>query len=324
MARSQGVNFNRLYYFHMVASLGSQAAAARQLEVSQSTISEQIKHLEESLGARLFDRAAGGMTLTDAGRRCFRHTEVMFSAGKRLVQEFESAPSDSVIVDIGVTASLSGVLAAELVLPIFARENIMPRIRFGDSQVLIRQLLSSDIDVLVTENEIEGAGARRIVSRPAVTPSLVVAASKELAERVGSFPEGLNEKPFIRHVEGSAYRWAVDTYLTRAEMVVENVGETDDAELAASLAMRGIGFVVLPEPVARRFEGENKLVIVGDLRIPCQINVSYIDESPSPSVRQAAELLTRWALETPEGQGPPSEVTWPAGPRDDLPTVAKE
>ena len=63
----QSLNFNHLYYFHVVACTGSLAAASRRLNVTQPTISAQIRQLEASLNATLFERAASGLRRASTG-----------------------------------------------------------------------------------------------------------------------------------------------------------------------------------------------------------------------------------------------------------------
>lgn len=64
---SPPVNLNALRVFAMAARLGSFQDAAGALHISQGAVSQRIKALEESLGTRLFDREARGVTLTPAG-----------------------------------------------------------------------------------------------------------------------------------------------------------------------------------------------------------------------------------------------------------------
>ena len=52
---------NHLYYFWTVARAGSISRAAGELRVSQPTISEQIRKLEQTLGTRLFERVGRGL-----------------------------------------------------------------------------------------------------------------------------------------------------------------------------------------------------------------------------------------------------------------------
>ena len=62
------VNLNQLRYFLSVAESGSFTKAAEQLGYSQSTISFQIKQLEDELDCLLFERINHTITLTERGR----------------------------------------------------------------------------------------------------------------------------------------------------------------------------------------------------------------------------------------------------------------
>ena len=61
-------DWNDMRYFLAVTANKSLSGAARQLRVSQPTVSRRIRELESRLGARLFDRANQEYVLTSAGR----------------------------------------------------------------------------------------------------------------------------------------------------------------------------------------------------------------------------------------------------------------
>ncbi|MEE8370622.1 MAG: LysR family transcriptional regulator [Sphingomonadales bacterium] len=65
------MNWEKLKIFHLVAEAGSFTAAARRLNVSQSSLSRQIKDLEATLGTALFTRHARGIVLTAEGEQLF-------------------------------------------------------------------------------------------------------------------------------------------------------------------------------------------------------------------------------------------------------------
>ena len=58
------MELRHLRYFTAVAELGSFSAAARQLHVAQSSVSEQIADLEDELGGLLLDRSGRQVRLT--------------------------------------------------------------------------------------------------------------------------------------------------------------------------------------------------------------------------------------------------------------------
>lgn len=61
-------------YFHSVVKLGSFTAAAKEYDVTQSAISQQMKALEESLDAVLINRERKRITLTEAGEYFYNKT----------------------------------------------------------------------------------------------------------------------------------------------------------------------------------------------------------------------------------------------------------
>jgi DNA-binding transcriptional LysR family regulator len=61
------MQLQQLEYFLAVAETRHFTRAAQQLHVAQPSLSQQIRALERELGAELFHRARGNITLTDAG-----------------------------------------------------------------------------------------------------------------------------------------------------------------------------------------------------------------------------------------------------------------
>ena len=65
----------QLKSFFWVARLGSITQAARQLSLSQPTVTTQIRALEEHYGVELFHRQGGRLSITDAGLRLLPQVE---------------------------------------------------------------------------------------------------------------------------------------------------------------------------------------------------------------------------------------------------------
>lgn len=69
------LNSDLLRSFLVIADTGNLTHAADRLGRTQSAISVQLRNLEDSLGAALFNRSVKGMTLTDAGERLLPKAE---------------------------------------------------------------------------------------------------------------------------------------------------------------------------------------------------------------------------------------------------------
>jgi DNA-binding transcriptional LysR family regulator len=73
------LDVRRLRVLREVASHGSFSAAAEALSYTQSAVSQQIAALEREAGARLVERSARGVKLTDAGRALVGHTDAILA-----------------------------------------------------------------------------------------------------------------------------------------------------------------------------------------------------------------------------------------------------
>src|SRR5690242_12438938 len=107
------LNYNHLYYFHVVAAEGSVARAAERLGVTQPTISEQVRALERALGVTLFERAPSGLRLTAEGRIAYDHTSAMFRQGERLIEALgQSPPAVPCTLRVGLGAGVARASSA--------------------------------------------------------------------------------------------------------------------------------------------------------------------------------------------------------------------
>lgn len=70
----------QLRAFHFVAVAGGYSQAAREMSVSQSTLSGQVRQLETAAGVALFERKARGVTLTPDGEELYKVTSRLFAA----------------------------------------------------------------------------------------------------------------------------------------------------------------------------------------------------------------------------------------------------
>lgn len=73
------MDLTQLEYFRTVAKLENITMAAKELYISQPTLSQSISRLEDSLGVQLFDRHKGKLHLNEAGRCFLAHVENAFA-----------------------------------------------------------------------------------------------------------------------------------------------------------------------------------------------------------------------------------------------------
>lgn len=108
-----GLDLRVLRYFIAVAEEGNITWAADLLQISQPTLSRQLRGMERSLGVHLFDRSTHAMTLTAEGRLLYDRAKTLVALADKTVQDVHSAQgglSGTVTLACGETRNLPWVL----------------------------------------------------------------------------------------------------------------------------------------------------------------------------------------------------------------------
>jgi DNA-binding transcriptional LysR family regulator len=111
------MNWNDIRYFLVVARTLSLTDAARELQVTQSTVARRLVALEKSLGASLFLRRPDGYQLTERGAALIGAASEA-EAYLHRVQREAAAPIDSMTGTVRV--ALPELLGQQLLIPSFA------------------------------------------------------------------------------------------------------------------------------------------------------------------------------------------------------------
>ena len=237
MPRSPRLPLATLPAFRAVARKATLRAAAEELHLTHSAVSQQIKQLEEQLGFQLFERR---------GRRV-----VLNAAGTALLRSVEPALAQ---IDDGLRAALAVSCGAEqlirlTLLPSFAQRWLLPRMpQWREQHPDIALELETSQRVLDLQREglhcalRQGAGqwAGLVSERLADSPLIVVGAPSYALRLRGRGPEALAEEPLL----GSAKLW--DRWFEQLGMKVatQPVASFSDAGLMLQAAEQGMGITL--------------------------------------------------------------------------------
>lgn len=170
-----------LEIFARVAAAGNMSAAGREMGLSPAVVSKRISHLEERLGARLFQRTTRQLTLTEPGQGFYERV-VSILAGIEDAEAFVTRRSVTPHGTLRVTAPT-----------FFGRLHIAPHIadfldRYPDLRLELdlsdgfRDLVRSGFDVAVRIADLEDSS---LVARRLATNRRVLCASPAYIEREG-------------------------------------------------------------------------------------------------------------------------------------------
>lgn len=141
----------QLQYFVAVAEHGSVSLAAQKLSISQSAVTEALKHLEADLGVQLFERHSRGLNITHAGHQFLRHANGILQRVAGARQAFTAA-EDRVAgrLQLGVTALMAGYVMSDL-LAKYRRANPEVEVTATEDagEYLEHLLIGGELDVAV-------------------------------------------------------------------------------------------------------------------------------------------------------------------------------
>ena len=245
----QPLNYHHLRYFWTVARLGSVRAAAERLNVSQPTVSAQVRELEQTLGQKLFSRAGRGLALTEAGERVSRYGDEIFALGDELQASLRHPVDGATLrIAVGVTDSLPKSLSYDILRPAFAAgKNVQLVCREGQVRDLLGELAAFRLDLVLADEPAPSSTPVKTHHHLLGSSGVMLCATAKLAAKLKpGFPQSLDGAPALLTATGSPLRRTLDPWFRSIGVQPRLVAEYDDRALMKMAAADGLGFMPLP------------------------------------------------------------------------------
>lgn len=145
------MELRQLKYFIKAAELSNFTAASQALYITQSTLSQQIKTLEDELNTPLFDRIAKRVRLTEAGRLFLPEaikTVKYAESGKQVIKDLNGLLTGTIC--IGLTYGLSNLLLDKLTTFAETYPLLKININYGTSGELLDRLKTGELDFVLS------------------------------------------------------------------------------------------------------------------------------------------------------------------------------
>src|SRR5205809_7987100 len=104
----------QLQFFVAVAEQGTVSGAAQNLSISQSSVTEAIKELENDLGVELFERHPRGLNITHKGHQFLRHATKILADVSDARRAFEGEATPGGRLQLGVTSLVAGYVLSDI------------------------------------------------------------------------------------------------------------------------------------------------------------------------------------------------------------------
>ena len=243
-----------------VVRRGSFTAAAAELKLSKSVVSERIKQLEERCGARLLERTTRRMRLTSAGEEVVgvaREVEDALGTLSRRLDLGRSEPAG--LLRVATTADLGPLLIGPVVGRFVAKYPKMRVEVIADDAPC--DLLEAGVDVAVRLGA--PSGPSTFFARKLAVLAEPIVAAPAVAGLLGpvSRPRELAQAPWVRHtlVSGVSLRFHGPHGATD-EIAPQSRAEANSGATVLSLLLHGAGVGVLPEHALREHLRSGRLV----------------------------------------------------------------
>lgn len=242
------MDIRTLRIFIDVAERSSFTKAANALGYSQSTVSFQIKQLEEELGAKLFERINHTVTLTDRGREVLRYAHQIDQLSREMGQVAQTETPVAGQVRIAMADSLSPLLLGLRFLDLRrAYPAISLKLITAGTEEMFRLLNHNEVDLVLTlDNHIYNT-EYVIVKEEKIRTHFVAPAEHPLARREKLTVQDLLEEPFLLTERAMSYRRLMDEKLAERSLEISPVLECGNVQQLCRLVEAGAGLSFLPD-----------------------------------------------------------------------------
>ena len=236
------MTLSQLQSFAAIARLGSVKAAARELGVSEPTVSQAATALRQELGDELYVRGDGGIHLTPGGRRLATAAAEILGLADQARRGVREARGDVATLRVAASAGVAE-LAAPPLLKAFARRNagVDVRLQVARDGSIARLLSDRVVDVVLGPRP-RGDSAYGIESIPFLRYGLVVVAAPQhpLAARRDIAPAALADEPWLTGPSGAEPSTTTGAFFAREGLAPGNV-RTFPSHAAARAGGGGAG-----------------------------------------------------------------------------------
>lgn len=243
------INLNHLYYFRTLAKLEHYTQAAKELSITQPSLSHAISTLEKDLGTYLFEKDGRNVKLTKYGRFFLKYVDSALGeldVGEKKLRDLTN--SSSGVIDLGFIYTLGAHTMPNLIKEFLSNEkykNVSFSLFQGTTQNIIQGLKSEKFDLgfcSYVENEPD------IDFIPILEEQLVLIVAKdhELAALDSIDLKDVSDYPFVYFNKGSGIRPLIDSLFSQVNVTPKIICEVEEDSAILGLVTVDYGIAIIP------------------------------------------------------------------------------
>lgn len=258
------MELRQLRYFVKVAQLKSFSEAARALYVSQSTLSQQVRQLEDEIGAPLLVRNSRHVQLSDYGELFLGDAEKVLRDSEDCLQRIRDVRNlDMGTLNIGATFSFCPLLMETAQSFIMEHPGITCNIRGSSIDNLMDSLQRQQLDMVLSympEKSFDDIESHALFNTEL---SLIVSETHVLADRESISLKELCRHPVVLPARGLQARYVIDDMLAKEGLRLNVRSEINDLHMIFSLISSGFLGTILSKATIGEAKGLKAIALEG-------------------------------------------------------------
>lgn len=247
------MNIEHLKVFHILAKNNSFSNTSKVLHLSQSSVSKQIRHLEEALNIKLFDRTTKKVHLTSQGKILFESAEKIFSEINHAKNQM-ALLSETIHGELVIGASLT---LGEHILPYILGKyqkqypNVNLKMKVDNSENIMEKLKNQQIDLAFIQSSLNYP---EFTQQLFLEDELVIIVPQEFIYSGIDFmneyisPDMLLSLPMIIREQGSGTRQVIEEQLRNNQLDPNQLNiilELENTESIKATVESGMGISII-------------------------------------------------------------------------------
>lgn len=217
------MTIRHLKVFIAVAETGKMSTAAAKYYISQPTVSQAIRELEDHYGVLLFDRISKRLYITEAGKSLLTYARMVVNQFDELEDNMLKGFSEK--LRIGATITVGSCIIPNLINQYQEiKPNVETYVYVNNTKSIEEKLLKSELDIGIVEGKIKN---HDLVAIPVINDYLVIVCSKKhrLSGCRSISVKELESERFVLREEGSGTRELFENYISRCGVRVKVIWE---------------------------------------------------------------------------------------------------
>ena len=285
------MNLQQLHYFSKIAECQQYTQAAKELHVTQATLSYAISNLEKELGVLLFERKGKSVLLTECGKTylsCVREALHALQRGEEMVRN--ATPSKTVVkleclesVKHAALRMMSDLCSDDCTV------SLQLELSHSMAATIEQKLLRHEIDLAISTSPVsEGILSRLMGYQDNV---IIAPRSHALANQGAVSLSVLHHQRFIAYNRECAIRSYYDAIFRSFQVQPEIFAESRTHSNILDMVSYGMGMAIVPRIHALTEHPELSVLEIREMIPPRSIHLLWAD-NPEPESKRASILKT--------------------------------